>query len=75
MSYNSELAGPVSLPNGTYPGVWSGYFATVSYQGKEYKIKTKMGCRGTVDCEVEVTEKGGGIKYPSKKSPLDRYKK
>jgi len=46
------------FPCGKYVGTWSGYLITVSLGRGEYRLKTKMGVRGTVPVTLECNEHG-----------------
>lgn len=49
------------LPAGQYSCQWSGYVATVNYEGKAYQVKTNKGLRGTTKAVVFINEGNGGL--------------
>lgn len=44
-----------NLPNGSYPGIWSGYEVDVTIGNQVFKVKTAYGIRGiNIPCTVTV---------------------
>lgn len=43
------------MPDGEYPGIWSGYTIEAAIGGVTYDLKVKEGMRGMVPCIVKVS--------------------
>ena len=58
--YSASEIDPATLPDGSYPGVWGGWYVTFSVGGMVYKARTSTGIRTPVaDCTVTI--RGGVI--------------
>jgi len=44
------------MPDGEYPGIWSGYMIEVAIEGVIYDLKVREGMRGMVPCIVKVSD-------------------
>ena len=51
---------PTTIPAGSYPGVWGGWFVTFSAGRMKYKARTSTGIR-TPAADCTVTIKGGEV--------------
>lgn len=56
----AETIQPETVPCGTYPGVWGGYFVRFSAQDRDYVLEMNWGIR-TMNAPCTVTVQGGDI--------------
>ena len=57
ISITKKVPQNVSLPDGTYNGVWGGYEIEVIFEKEQYTLSTKEGVRGIgIKVVVHVTE-------------------